>query len=419
MGIFDKFFKPNIDKLKENQNVEGLIKALDHKDRNVCLNAIEALRNFDTDRTKKSIKTYEVKEYEKAQILTQKGIILSQQCKFKNALRCFENALEHDSQSAEIWCWKSRMQAVIGDFKAALNAVDKALQLNPKHIDALKQKASLLGPSQYLEQLDCYNKVLAIDPLDIDSWTGKVSALTGMRRYTEAIQYCKEAIELAPANAMLWYETGSTLEEAGRMNEAITAYHRFVELATEQGSTRSDTRAGEMSKATERTLVSFVREKISKYKHQVRPKETPQIQRMEGDISKAREKLKTHATIDQKIKSRKQKDRINRVEICFDSPKLPYAKPKVIKDLIRHFDLEDSFTLDVHISTSYGKVSGVVKALQTECVPEELMAFVIARAFIIGFDEKEIEKMIPRPFNIGGTSGILIAGNVKEPWAER
>jgi len=49
MGIFDWLFgkksivKPNVEKLKENKDVEGLIKALGHKDHTVRSNAAIAL----------------------------------------------------------------------------------------------------------------------------------------------------------------------------------------------------------------------------------------------------------------------------------------------------------------------------------------------------------------------------------------
>ena len=108
--------------------------------------------------------------------------------------------------------------------------------------------------------------------------------------------------------------------------------------------------------------------------------------------------------------------KINRVEICFDSANLPYEEPVVVNDLIRHFNLDASFTHNVHISTSYGRISGVNEVLHTGDVSKDLMHFIIARAFIIGFNEKEVEKIEPYFFRIGDTLGVLIAGRVKEPW---
>lgn len=43
MGIFDKFFKPNIEKLEERRDVKGLIKAIKYKDEDVREKAADAL----------------------------------------------------------------------------------------------------------------------------------------------------------------------------------------------------------------------------------------------------------------------------------------------------------------------------------------------------------------------------------------
>ena len=52
MGIFDKLFgPPNVEKLEEKRDVEGLIKALQYKeDKNVRWKAAEALRKRGDDR---------------------------------------------------------------------------------------------------------------------------------------------------------------------------------------------------------------------------------------------------------------------------------------------------------------------------------------------------------------------------------
>jgi hypothetical protein len=52
MGIFDKLFKPNVEKLKKERNVNGLIKALRHKDSLIRLRAAEALGSI---RDKKAV----------------------------------------------------------------------------------------------------------------------------------------------------------------------------------------------------------------------------------------------------------------------------------------------------------------------------------------------------------------------------
>jgi hypothetical protein len=94
-----------------------------------------------------------------------------------------------------------------------------------------------------------------------------------------------------------------------------------------------------------------------------------------------------------------QKGKINRVEICFVS-RLPssYSEERAITELVRYFDLQRFFTDDVHISTSYGSVDGVAECLNTGNCSQELLAFVVARAAVLGMDRKAIGRIVPRPF---------------------
>jgi len=118
-------------------------------------------------------------------------------------------------------------------------------------------------------------------------------------------------------------------------------------------------------------------------------------------------------------KASKKKDRINRVEICFNS-KLPpsFPEPRAVEELVRFFNLAESFTPDVYLSTAYGSVPGVTESLNRGDCTEELTGFVVARAIMLGIDKKEWEKIIRCPFNIAGTLGVLIAGYVKESSAK-
>ena len=43
MGVFGKFFKPNVEKMEKKRDVEGLIKVLEHKDKEVREKAAIAL----------------------------------------------------------------------------------------------------------------------------------------------------------------------------------------------------------------------------------------------------------------------------------------------------------------------------------------------------------------------------------------
>ena len=132
-----------------------------------------------------------------------------------------------------------------------------------------------------------------------------------------------------------------------------------------------------------------------------------------------KERARIRATVGKEKLPRKRRAMINRVEICFDSePRLPIPEKEAVEQLVHHFNLAKSFTRDVHISTSYGKVPKVAESLRTSNCAKELAYFVITRALVLGMDEKEVAEIVPRPFVVGKTLGVLIAGHVKSPWSK-
>jgi tetratricopeptide (TPR) repeat protein len=64
-------------------------------------------------------------------------------------------------------------------YDEALQYYDKVLEIDPKDIDALYDKASVLEDLQrYDEALQYYDKVLDIDPKDIDAMNNKMDILS-------------------------------------------------------------------------------------------------------------------------------------------------------------------------------------------------------------------------------------------------
>jgi len=66
-------------------------------------------------------------------------------------------------------------------------------------IDRLIEKADqLIYENKYEEAITYYDKVLEIDPKDIDALNNKGDALYDLDRYNEAIQYYDKVLEIDP-----------------------------------------------------------------------------------------------------------------------------------------------------------------------------------------------------------------------------
>ena len=57
------------------------------------------------------------------------------------------------------------------------------------HNDWFNKGFSLAELGKHNEAIDCYDKVLEIDPNSVYAWNGKANALNGLGEYTEAIKF--------------------------------------------------------------------------------------------------------------------------------------------------------------------------------------------------------------------------------------
>ena len=66
-------------------------------------------------------------------------------------------------------------------------------------ITALIEKGThLLEDAKYDEALECFDKVLSLDPKNTHAWNQKGVALRSLGRYDEAIECFNKALEIVP-----------------------------------------------------------------------------------------------------------------------------------------------------------------------------------------------------------------------------
>jgi tetratricopeptide (TPR) repeat protein len=92
--------------------------------------------------------------------------------------------------------WRDRAAAFC--YLGALQAYDKALELNPDDYNAWSGKGMTLDAlDRYEEALQAYDKALELNPDDYNAWCGKAMTLFNLRYYEEALQVFDNAIRKA------------------------------------------------------------------------------------------------------------------------------------------------------------------------------------------------------------------------------
>ena len=111
----------------------------------------------------------------------------------------------------------------------ALDCLDKALAIDPTHLQALQNRGSaLLTLNRPREALACFEQVVQRAPRSGEALLNRGVALAMLERNAEALDDFDAALTLAPAHPDLHYNRGNALSQLARHAEAIAAFDRAL-----------------------------------------------------------------------------------------------------------------------------------------------------------------------------------------------
>jgi len=127
----------------------------------------------------------------------------------------------------------------------ALTFYQKALQINPKHAQALSnQSASFNALGRNLEALEAIKKALAIDSQALQYWYNGGNILCDLGQSEQALAYYEKAIALNPQSYQAYNNYGKALFDLERYEQALVAYDQaliidpqFIDCLINKGAT--------------------------------------------------------------------------------------------------------------------------------------------------------------------------------------
>ncbi|WP_218814290.1 tetratricopeptide repeat protein [Rickettsiella endosymbiont of Dermanyssus gallinae] len=94
----------------------------------------------------------------------EEGNAFFKQSKFREALICYEKAIQIDREIAPFWFNKGLVLIQLERLDEALASIDEALKIDGRYLKAWLQKASILhNKKKYYEAAQCYQQVLTLD----------------------------------------------------------------------------------------------------------------------------------------------------------------------------------------------------------------------------------------------------------------
>ena len=116
-------------------------------------------------------------------------------------------------------------------YEEAVQCFDKVLQIDPEFEDAWYQEGlvfSTIGAPG--EAVKYFDKALEINPDNEDALYNEGLALFRLKKYSEAMEYFDKVLELDPNNEKAWFSEGTTLFFLNRYEESIECFDKVLEL---------------------------------------------------------------------------------------------------------------------------------------------------------------------------------------------
>lgn len=151
-------------------------------------------------------------------------------CKLSEAIKCFDKAIEINSDFELPWINKANAFFKLKKYNEALECIDKAVELRPNWFEALKLKGMILiNLGRNGEALECLEKALKINPEDWSALDNRGRALFNLKRYPEALECFDKSLKFNPRNYEVWNLKGLSLLYLNRLDEAVDCFNIVLE----------------------------------------------------------------------------------------------------------------------------------------------------------------------------------------------
>ena len=154
-----------------------------------------------------------------------------------DAIAAFDQALLLEPEYYEAWDARADALNRDGQFSSALESSSRALAINSSYLSGWINRGQILynlgyvyedqkkdtvkANEYFLQQVQAFEKAIALDPTNADAWFNKAYALAGLKRYDEAIAAFDKVKELDPA----YPKIDKNCEIACQLRDSVTPFY--------------------------------------------------------------------------------------------------------------------------------------------------------------------------------------------------
>ena len=169
--------------------------------------------------------------------LYRQGISAAATGSLLEAIECYDRLLAPRGDFWEAWYERGTVLEDLGRFADAIASYDKALTLEPRR-EALanlwlrRGNAYQYGLGEYDASLACYDRVLQLQPEQVQGWHHRGNALLyGYNQPENALICYGRALKLDPQLTLTWRNQGNALMTLMRYSDAIASYDHSLAIS--------------------------------------------------------------------------------------------------------------------------------------------------------------------------------------------
>ena len=160
-----------------------------------------------------------------------KGVNFHESGNYKEALNAYNKMIELDPQYAGAYVTRGLAYHNLGNRQQAINDYNKAIQLNPQHANAYRLRGIIhAGLKNYQEAINDYNTAIQLNPQYASAFWHRGLAYTDLGNYQQAINDFDRVIELTPQDDAAYKYRGLSYAMLGNHQQAINDYSKAIEL---------------------------------------------------------------------------------------------------------------------------------------------------------------------------------------------
>ncbi len=162
---------------------------------------------------------------------TEKGWILGLLQRYEESIECFDRALEMDPRNLKALRGTASVLGRLERYEEAIKWFDRAIEIDPNNYGLYRSKGTAYyHQERYEEAIKCFDRALKIDSSDDNTWCSKGSCFYRIEKYNQAAESFDMALNISPDNADAWNSKGECLAKLHKYDEAKMCYDKSISI---------------------------------------------------------------------------------------------------------------------------------------------------------------------------------------------